>query len=110
MAEETITLKFDDADSRPQREWKRQLDDLCRRLVSQGEVARARAHVVFPGDPDPEMASMFTVDLVPLAASGVSAALQRMRSLPGVQYAQRAAPRRAVGANRTFGNSIPGAA
>lgn len=107
MAEETITLKFNDADSRSQREWKRQLDELCRGLVVQGDVARARAHVVFPGDPDPEMASMFTVDVVPLAVGGVNEALRRMRSLPGVQYVQLAAPRRTLGSGRSFGKSIP---
>jgi hypothetical protein len=107
LAQVTITLKFDGDSRRSQRDWKRQLDELCRGLVARGKVSRARARVVFPGDPDPEMASMFTVDVVPLDTGGLDEALRTMRSLPSVQYAQLAAPRRTLGTRRTFGKSIP---
>lgn len=106
MAEETITLKFDVGDPRGQRECQRQLNELCRGLVVQGHVARARVHVVFPGDPDPEMASMFTIDIVPIDPGGLNKVLLRMQGLPSVQYAELAAPRRTLESRQAFGKSI----
>lgn len=106
MDKKVITLKFDSADARSQRVWKRRLDELCRDLVALGKVSRARAHVVFPGDMDPEMASMFTIDVFPVDAVGLTDALRRMRCLPSVQYAQLAAPRRTFAASRAFGKTL----
>jgi hypothetical protein len=97
MAGQTITLKFRDSDVRPQKEWRLQLDQVCRRLVAQGEVTSARPQAVFPGDRDPAMASMFTVDVVPGDGGAMTVALRALRGLPGIQYAQLSAPRRSLG-------------
>ena len=106
LAQVTITLKFAAGQQWSQRDWKRQLDGAGRDLVGEGKVSRATTHVVFPGDPDPEMASMFTIVLVTRTNGSVDDALRCFRRLPGVQYAQIAAPRREVGNRRPFGKSL----
>jgi hypothetical protein len=95
----TLTLKFDDSTAKTQREWKRELDEACRLMVAEGLAARARVHTVFPGDPDPEMAAMFTIDVAPLG-DGMAGALKVVRRLPGLEYAEEAAQRRPMPAPR----------
>ena len=88
MSKQQITLKFDGLNTDSQRVWKRKLNRFCRGLVEQGAAVRARAHEVFPGDGDPEMASMFTIDVEHRNQANLDFTLQRLRALPHVQYAQ----------------------
>ncbi len=104
----TLTLKFDESTAMTQREWKRQLEEACRTIIAQGLAGRARVHAVFPGDPDPEMAAMFTIDVTPLS-NGLGEALQVVRRVPGLEYAEVAAQRRAMPVARAVRKTASGA-
>ena len=47
----------------------------------------------FPGESDPELATLFLVEIDP---AGVKSALQRLRRHPAVQYAEEVAPRKLI--------------
>lgn len=88
MSKQQITLKLNGLNTDSQRAWKRRLNSFCRGLVERGAAVHARAHEVFPGDGDPEMASMFTIDVEHRNQANLDFTLQSLRALPQVQYAQ----------------------
>jgi hypothetical protein len=85
-----LSIKFVDRAS--QAVWLGRLASLCARLVAEGLLTRAQAQAVFPDDPDPNMAALFTVDV----AGNAGAALTRFRRLDGVGWAQEAGKRRSL--------------
>jgi hypothetical protein len=90
VSEQTVSIKFIDGASQAVR--LSRLHDLCARLVGEGVLTRAHAHAVFPDDPDPTMAALFTVDVTGNAA----AALARFSRMNGVGWVQKAGERRTL--------------
>ena len=87
-----LSIKFVDGAS--QAVWLRRLHALCTRLVSEGLLTEAKAQPVFPDDPDPAMAGLFTVDV----AGNANAALVHFRKINGVGWVQEAGKRRSLAA------------
>ena len=86
-------------DGAPQAVWLGRLNALCARLVAEGLLTRAQAQAVFPDDPDPTMAALFTVDV----AGNAGAALAQFRRIHGVGWAQEAGERRTLSRAPTGG-------
>jgi hypothetical protein len=95
MKHETITVKVHerDTESRSQTAWQRSLNMFCERLVKSGYAMSAKVHVVFPDNPNPAMASIFTIDVEP-TAQGLDEPLHNLQAMPGIQFAQLAPGRR----------------
>lgn len=95
MKLETITIKFREADaeSHTQQAWQRSLSRFCETLVQSGHATSAKLHVVFPDNPNPAMASIFTIDVEP-TAQGIEQPLHRLQAMPGIQFARVAPTRR----------------
>jgi hypothetical protein len=85
-----LSIKFVDRAS--QAVWMGRLMSLCARLVAEGLLTRARAQAVFPDDPDPDMAGLFTVNV----SGNAGAALAQFRRIDGVGWAQEAGKRRSL--------------
>jgi hypothetical protein len=91
MSHLTVTVKF--RGKRAQAEWLAQLETFCRALVAERVASDVRVQAVFPGDRDAKMAALFTVDLWGARRDMA----QRFQGLRGLEYAELAAPRRALG-------------
>ena len=85
-----LSIKFVDDASQSERLGR--LDGLCSRLVAEGVLKQAQVEAVFPDDPDPKMAALFTVNLTGNAGE----ALVRFRAIDGVGWAQEAGARRTL--------------
>ena len=85
-----LSIKFVDGAS--QAVWLKRLNALCARLIAEGLLSRAKAQAVFPNDPDPMMAGLFTVDVT----GNAGAALARFRRVHGVGWVQEAGQRRSL--------------
>lgn len=90
MSRQTLSIKFVEGGSQATR--LSRLGALCSRLVAEGLLSKAQAQAVFPDDPDPEMAALFTVDVIGKAVE----VLPRFRQIDGVAWVQKAAERRAL--------------
>lgn len=88
MINDTITIKVVESDDHSQSAWKRHFDAFCRRLARSGAARSAEVKVVFPGDADPAMATLFAIDVD--AVDGPDQPLSTLRAMPGVQFASLA--------------------
>lgn len=95
MKHETITVKVHErnAEAPSQTAWQRSLSMFCERLVKSGYAMSAKVHVVFPDNPNPAMASIFTIDVEP-TAQGLEQPLHSLQEMPGIQFARLAPDRR----------------
>ena len=98
MFSDTITIKVVESgrESRSQEYWRRAFDTFCRGIVSSGAARSASVEAVFPEDPDPAMATLFTISFVPSDA-GIEQSLRTLQSMPGVMVASLAPSRRPLG-------------
>ncbi|MCE4558070.1 hypothetical protein [Pelomonas cellulosilytica] len=94
MQQETITVKVFETGSqcKSQSIWQRVFAKFCEELVTSRRARMARANVVFPGNDNPAMASIYTIEVE--GASGIEEPLRQLQSMPGVEFAHRAPHRR----------------
>jgi len=94
MSNDTITIKVVESgsESRSQETWKLAFDQFCRRIVASGEARQAHAHVVFPHNPNPAMATIFTIN-VESSMAGIEGPLRDLQCMPGVMSAAIATSR-----------------
>lgn len=90
-----ISLKFIDGVASHQAAHRRLLDEIFRRLKREGRVHAATVNPVFPGESDPELATMFTVEFEPMGADA-SEPLRRINELPNIQFAKLSGSRRVL--------------
>lgn len=90
-----ISLKFTDGVASQLAAHRRLLDEIFRRLKREGRVQAATVNPVFPGESDPELATMFTVEFEPMDAD-VAEPLRRINELPNIQFAKLSGSRRVL--------------
>ncbi|MCX2862249.1 hypothetical protein OOZ63_10380 [Paucibacter sp. PLA-PC-4] len=99
MTYETITVKvkvpeFGGA-SPSQSEWYEFLQRFCDRLLDKRIAEAAQVNVVFPGNPNPAMATIFTLE-IEARPRDLERPLHELQGTPGIQYAHLAPSRRSM--------------
>ena len=92
-----ISLKFIEGLASHQAMHRRLLDEIFRHLKREGRVQAATVKPVFPGESDPELATMFTVEFEPVDADA-SEPLRLINELPDIQFAKLSGSRRVLAA------------